>query len=75
MSRRTAANASKYSCASVQSCTNTSAASIPNKIVFQQPEIIFHDHLVHDHLGEHGKEQLQHADGDREAEHLQQNRF
>ena len=37
MSRRTAANESKYSCASEEACTKKSAAPIPTRMVLSKP--------------------------------------
>ncbi len=47
----------------------------PEQNGLQQPEIVFHDDPVHDHLREHGEDQLKEADGHGKPEDLEQDDF
>jgi hypothetical protein len=41
----------------------------------QKADIVFDNHLVHDHLREHGKEEFQKTHGNSQPQHLEQNHF
>ena len=74
MSRRTAANASKYSCASDDSLHEKERRAHPEQDRFEQADIFFDDDLVDHHFGEDREEQFEESDRDREQQDLQQNR-